>query len=83
MFLTPEALDAQLDALVIDMEHDADYHNLDVDEYEEKYLWEWPSWVAKRSRIHLEAGESSVTTLKVNKWLNNSRQQPETTNRPV
>jgi len=38
MFLTPEALDAQLDALVIDMEHDADYHNLDVDEYKEKYL---------------------------------------------
>ena len=38
MFLTPEALDAQLEALVIDMEHDADYHDLDADEYEEKYL---------------------------------------------
>jgi hypothetical protein len=38
MFLTPEALDAQLDALVIDIEHDADYHDLDANEYEEKYL---------------------------------------------
>ena len=38
MFLTPEALDAQLDALVEKIEHDADYHNLDADEYGEKYL---------------------------------------------
>jgi len=38
MFITPEELDKQLEAIVMDIEHDADYHNLDVDEYEEKYL---------------------------------------------
>ena len=38
MFITPEELDAQLEAIDLDIEHDADYHNLDVDEYEEKYL---------------------------------------------
>ena len=38
MFITPEELDAQLEAIVVDMEHDLDYHNLDADEYGEKYL---------------------------------------------
>jgi len=38
MFITPEELDAQLEAIAIDIEHDADYHNLDADEYGEKYL---------------------------------------------
>ena len=38
MFITPEELDKQLEAIVMDIEHDADYHDLDADEYEEKYL---------------------------------------------
>ena len=38
MFMTPEELDAQLEAIVMDIEHDEDYHDLDADEYEEKYL---------------------------------------------
>ena len=38
MFITPEELDAQLEAILVDMEHDLDYHNLDADEYGEKYL---------------------------------------------